>query len=137
MNDLLNVESLALMVAQFLCIFPPHPPVFNKPFQGVSHVRTDQMTQNPPPPQAIWPPWWTIQTLFKVTNKTTQSACKIPCQPRIWLVLFLIAIQIHFITLENMWILFIQLNYEFSILTTWNEKKMYWVKNRTIQHAQI
>lgn len=51
MNDLLNVESLALMVAQFLCIFPPHPPVFNKPFQGVSHVRTDQMTQNPPPPQ--------------------------------------------------------------------------------------
>lgn len=104
--------------------FPPSSTSFQ---QAISRCFSCQDRPNdpepPPPPQAIWPPWWTIQTLFKVTNKTTQSACKIPCQPRIWLVLFLIAIQIHFITLENMWILFIQLNYEFSILTTWNEKK--------------
>lgn len=38
-------QSLDLMVVQFLCISAPHPQIFNKPFQCVSHVRTDQMTQ--------------------------------------------------------------------------------------------
>lgn len=65
--------------------------------------------------------------------KPHSQPVKNPANQEYDLYYFLIAIQINFITLENMWILFIQLNYEFSILTTWN-KKMYRVKKRTEPH---